>query len=71
MGIIAPMRGIRRDAIGADGTTRRLGRGKTTQPGKREVKTGFLRGFTDEKVFSAEQTESGAASRLACSAMWA
>ncbi len=57
MAIIAPMRGIRRDAVGTDGAARRLGRGETPRPGEGEVKTGFLRGFAVEKVFSAEQTD--------------
>lgn len=56
MSIIAPMRGIHRDAVSGDGSTRPLARGETPAAGEREVKTGFLRGFTVEKVFSAEQT---------------
>lgn len=56
MAIIAPMRGIRREAVAADGATRPLARGQSAEAGEREVKTGFLRGFTVEKVFSAEQT---------------
>jgi antirestriction protein ArdC len=57
MAIIAPMRGFHRDAVDKDGTSRPLARGETPKPDEREVKTGFLRGFTVEKVFSAEQTD--------------
>lgn len=56
MAIIAPMRGIRREAVSPDGATRPLARGQSPDVGEREVRTGFLRGFTVEKLFSAEQT---------------
>ena len=56
MAIIAPMRGMRREAVNPDGIARPLRGADAPAVGEREVKTGFLRGFTVEKVFSAEQT---------------
>jgi antirestriction protein ArdC len=54
--IIAPMRGVRREAVDGDGQVRRLGAGEEPAAGEQETKTSFMRGFTVEKVFSAEQT---------------
>ena len=56
LAIIAPLRGIRREAVDPDGNTRRLDGDEQPAAGEREVKSGFMRGFTVEKVFSAEQT---------------
>jgi antirestriction protein ArdC len=57
LAIIAPMRGTRRLATDADGAVVRvLGKDEQLEPGEQEVRTSFMRGFTVEKVFSAEQT---------------
>jgi len=56
MAIIAPMRGVRREAVDAEGNTRRLGKDDQAAPGEQETKTSFMRGFTVEKVFALEQT---------------
>jgi antirestriction protein ArdC len=57
LAIIAPMRGTRRVATDTDGTVIRvLGKDEQPEPGEQEVRTAFMRGFTVEKVFSAEQT---------------
>lgn len=60
MAIIAPMRGFRREAVDADGNTRRLGRDERPETGEQETKTAYMRGFTVEKVFSVEQTDGDA-----------
>ncbi len=57
MAIIAPMRGTRREASDRDGNVRRLGRDEQPHAGEVEARSSFLRGFTVEKVFSAEQTQ--------------
>jgi antirestriction protein ArdC len=57
LAVIAPMRGTRRVATDDDGKMIRvLGAGEQPDAGEREAKASFLRGFTVEKVFSAEQT---------------
>jgi antirestriction protein ArdC len=57
LAVIAPMRGTRREATGPDGNVIRvLGKDEHPEPGEQEVRTSFMRGFTVEKVFSAEQT---------------
>lgn len=56
LAIIAPLRGTRREAVDADGNARRLNRDEQPAAGEREQKIGVMRGFTIEKVFSAEQT---------------
>jgi antirestriction protein ArdC len=56
LAIIAPMRGTRREAVDADGNLRQLRTGDELAAGETETKTSYMRGFTVEKVFSAEQT---------------
>jgi antirestriction protein ArdC len=56
LAIIAPMRGVRREAVDGDGNVRPLRADDALAPGEQETKTGYMRGFTVEKVFSAEQT---------------
>lgn len=56
LAIIAPMRGTRREAVDAQGNVRHLGKDDQLSSGEQETKTAFMRGFTIEKVFSAEQT---------------
>lgn len=56
LAIIAPMRGTRREAVDADGNLRPLRTGDELAPGETQTKTSYMRGFTVEKVFSAEQT---------------
>ncbi|WAX55137.1 ArdC-like ssDNA-binding domain-containing protein [Jatrophihabitans cynanchi] len=57
MAIVAPMRGFRREAVDADGNTRRLAGDERPDAGEQETKTAYMRGFTVEKVFSMEQTD--------------
>lgn len=54
--IFAPMRGVRRIATGEDGQSRELGRDEQLNGGETAERVGFLRGFTVESVFAAEQT---------------
>jgi len=57
LAIIAPMRCSRRVATDSDGNVLRvLGKDEQPDPGEHEARTSFMRGFTVEKVFSAEQT---------------
>jgi hypothetical protein len=57
LAIIAPMRGMSRVATDSDGKMLRvLRRDETAAPGEHEARTSYMRGFTVEKVFSAEQT---------------
>ncbi len=57
LAIIAPMRGVSRVATDKDGTVLRVLRGDDKPgPGEHEARQPWMRGFTVEKVFSAEQT---------------
>jgi hypothetical protein len=56
LAVIAPMRGLRREAVDPDGNARPLAADDQPGDGERERKTPYMRGFTVEKVFSAEQT---------------
>ena len=57
LAIIAPMRGVARVATDEHGTVLRvLRRGEAPAAGEREARQPRMRGFTVEKVFSAEQT---------------
>jgi hypothetical protein len=57
LAIIAPMRGLARVATDEDGKVLRVLRGDDTPgDGEREARKQWMRGFTVEKVFSAEQT---------------
>ena len=57
LAIIAPMRGVARVATDEDGTVLRVLRGEeTAAPGEQEARKQWMRGFTVEKVFAAEQT---------------
>lgn len=51
LAILAPVRGMYREAIDGAGNTRRLGRGEAPAGGETERSTPYLRGFTVEKVF--------------------
>ena len=54
--ILAPMRGMRREARDAEGHVRALSRGDRPTVGETETKTPVLRGFTVATVFDASQT---------------
>ena len=54
--ILAPMRGMRREARDAEGNVRALARGDGPNPGETETKRPVLRGFTVATVFDASQT---------------
>lgn len=57
LAIIAPMRGVARVATDADGNVLRVLRGEDAPgPGEQEARRSWMRGFTVEKVFAAEQT---------------
>jgi hypothetical protein len=57
LAIIAPMRGVARVATDEAGTVLRVLRGDDKPaPGEQEARQPWMRGFTVEKVFSAEQT---------------
>ena len=57
LAIIAPMRGTARVATDEDGTVLRVLRGDdTAAPGEHEARRPWMRGFTVERVFAAEQT---------------
>jgi hypothetical protein len=57
LAIIAPMRGTARVATDADGNVLRILRGdEPAAPGEQEARKPWMRGFTVEKVFAAEQT---------------
>jgi hypothetical protein len=54
--ILAPMRGMRREARDPEGNMRALARGDRPNAGETETKTPVLRGFTVATVFDASQT---------------
>jgi antirestriction protein ArdC len=54
--VLAPMRGVRREATDTEGNVRVLRLDETTCPDEAESKTPVLRGFTVEHVFDASQT---------------
>ena len=54
--VLAPMRGMRRQARDADGNMRALGRGDKVAAGETELRTPVLRGFGVATVFDASQT---------------
>lgn len=57
LAIIAPMRGVSRVATDDDGTVLRVLRGdEAAAPDEHEARKPWMRGFTVEKVFAAEQT---------------
>jgi len=54
--ILAPTKYRRREAVDANGTSRRLGRGEAPMPGETEHSSVALAGFTTATVFDVSQT---------------